>query len=71
MAVDVRSHRFISHFPAAQGVKLACTFGCDLQSATPYSWPQFSHDAATAAKIESARLQALRAVTSWEPSQTK
>jgi hypothetical protein len=48
----------------AQGVKLACTFGCELKSTTAYSWPQFSHDASTAAKIESARLQALKAAAS-------
>ena len=48
----------------AQGVTLACTFGCELKSTTPYSWPQFSHDAATAAKIEAARVQALKAADS-------
>ena len=32
----------------AQGVKLACTFGCELKSTTAYSWPQFSHDTSTA-----------------------
>ena len=48
----------------AQGVKLACTFGCELKSTTAYSWPQFSHDASTAAKIESARVQALKAAAS-------
>jgi hypothetical protein len=48
----------------AQGVKLACTLGCELKSTTAYSWPQFSHDASTAAKIESARQQALKAAAS-------
>ena len=49
---------------SAQGVKLACTIGCELKSTTAYSWPQYSHDASTAAKIESARLQALKAAAS-------
>jgi hypothetical protein len=44
----------------ADGVKLACTLGCDLYGNTKYSWPQWSHDAATAAKIERARLAALK-----------
>jgi hypothetical protein len=43
-----------------QGVKLACTMGCELGGETKYSWPQWSHDAATAAKIETARLAALK-----------
>lgn len=43
------------------GVKLACTFQCELKSTTAYSWPQFSKDASTAAKIEAARVRALRA----------
>jgi hypothetical protein len=42
------------------GVKLACTIGCDLSGDTKYSWPQWSHDAATAAKIEAAHLAALK-----------
>ena len=46
----------------AQGVKLACTVGCELPGPTKYSWPQFSHDAATAAKIEAARVRALKAL---------
>jgi hypothetical protein len=41
-------------------VLLACTIGCELHGATRYSWPQWSHDAATAQKIEAAHLQALR-----------
>jgi hypothetical protein len=43
-----------------QGVKLACHLGCELSSPTKYAWPQWSHDASTAAKIEEAHLQALR-----------
>jgi hypothetical protein len=43
-----------------QRVGLACTMGCELHGSRPYSWPQWSHDAATAQKIEVARLQALR-----------
>lgn len=45
---------------SAKGVKLACTRGCDLPGNTKFAWPQWSHDAATAAKIEDARLAALR-----------
>jgi hypothetical protein len=41
-------------------VELACNVGCELQSSSRYSWPQWSHDAATAQKIEAAHLQALR-----------
>ena len=44
-----------------QGVKLACTVGCELDGRRAYSWPQWSHDASTAAKIEAAHLQALQA----------
>lgn len=47
----------------AQAVKLACTSGCELTGTTPYSWPQWSHDAATAGKIEAARVQALKAAS--------
>lgn len=42
------------------GVKLACRLGCEIQSATKYSWPRWSHDASTASRIERARLLALR-----------
>lgn len=42
------------------GVKLACHLGCELKSATKYSWPLWSHDASTAARIENARREALR-----------
>ncbi len=41
-------------------VELACTAGCELHGPTRYSWPQWSHDAATAQKIDAAHLQALR-----------
>jgi hypothetical protein len=44
----------------ASGVLLACTMGCELDSSNPYSWPVWSHDAATAAKIEAAHLRALQ-----------
>ena len=44
----------------ASGTILACTTGCELDGGTQYSWPQWSHDAATAAKIEAAHLRALR-----------
>ena len=44
----------------ASGVILACTTGCELDSSTAYSWPVWSHDAATAAKIEAAHLRALQ-----------
>jgi hypothetical protein len=42
------------------GVKLACRLGCEIRSATKYSWPRWSHDASTASRIERARLAALR-----------
>jgi hypothetical protein len=48
----------------AGGVKLACTHGCELTGSTPYSWPQWSHDASTAAKIERARVRALTLASS-------
>jgi hypothetical protein len=48
---------------SANGVKLACTSGCDLHGSTRFSWPQWSHDASTARKIEAAHLQALRAAS--------
>ncbi len=43
------------------GTKLACNLGCRLKSATKYSWPLWSHDGSTAARIEKAHLAALRA----------
>src|SRR5262249_19082212 len=36
----------------AQGVELACLKGCRLPGQTKFSWPQWSHDAATAQRIE-------------------
>jgi Glycoside hydrolase 123, catalytic domain len=48
----------------AQGVKLACSYKCDLPGSAPYSWPQWSHDASTAAKIEQAHLAALKLAAS-------
>jgi hypothetical protein len=47
----------------AQGVKLACTIGCELHGPTRFAWPQWSHDASTAQRIEAAHLQALRAAS--------
>jgi hypothetical protein len=44
----------------ASGTILACTTGCELDGGTQYSWPQWSHDAATPAKIEAAHLRALQ-----------
>jgi Domain of unknown function (DUF4091) len=43
----------------ARGVTLACVKGCELPASTEYSWPQWSHDAATAVKIEAAKRRAL------------
>jgi hypothetical protein len=48
----------------ARGVKLACSHGCELRGSTAYSWPKWSHDGATAAKIERARVRALRLASS-------
>ncbi len=44
---------------SATEIKLACHLGCALKSATKYSWPAWSHDASTPARIERAKLQAL------------
>jgi Domain of unknown function (DUF4091) len=41
------------------GVRLACNLGCELQSATKFSWPLWSRDASTPRRIEAARLAAL------------
>ncbi|MGL6280445.1 MAG: hypothetical protein ACRC50_12935, partial [Gaiella sp.] len=43
-----------------RGVRLACHLGCELRSPTKFSWPLWSRDATTAARIEQAHLQALR-----------
>ncbi len=45
-------------------VTLACRKGCALPGPTEYSWPQWSHDAATARKIERARVRALTLASS-------
>jgi len=46
------------------GVALACTRRCELAGGTNYAWPQWSHDASTAAKIEQARVAALQLAAS-------
>lgn len=43
-----------------RGVSLACTMGCELRSATKFSWPRWSRDASTASRIEAARVALLR-----------
>lgn len=48
----------------ATGAQLGCTIGCAFQTTTPYSWPTWSHDATTPAKIAAMRLAALTAATS-------
>ncbi len=45
------------------GAKLACTIGCPLTSSTPYSWPTYSRDATTPAKLAAMRLAALTAAS--------
>ncbi len=47
-----------------KGVQLACVVGCDLKSSTPQAWPRWSHDATTAARIEAARVDALKLASS-------
>lgn len=47
----------------AKGVRLACRMGCELKGSTKYSWPQWSHDASTASRIEAARRKALQALS--------
>jgi hypothetical protein len=42
------------------GTRLACHLGCELKSGTKYSWPHWSRDGSTPARIERARLAALR-----------
>ena len=42
------------------GVRLACTVGCDLRGPEAFAWPRWSRDASTPARIERARLAALR-----------
>jgi hypothetical protein len=45
------------------GVELGCTVGCQLKTDTPFSWPTWSHDASTPAKLEQAKLAALTAAS--------
>ena len=45
---------------SARGVQLACTQRCELQGTTKYAWPRWSRDATTPARIERAKLNALR-----------
>lgn len=46
------------------GVKLSCLVGCDIKGPNPDAWPQWSQDWTTAARIEAARVEALRLVSS-------
>jgi hypothetical protein len=46
-----------------KGVELGCTVGCKLKTATPFSWPVYSHDASTPRRIEKAKLAALLAAS--------
>jgi hypothetical protein len=46
------------------GAKLGCTIGCPLKTSTPYSWPTWSHDATTPAKVAQMRAAALHAASS-------
>ena len=45
------------------GAKLGCTIGCPLKAATKYSWPTWSHDASTPAKVAQMRVAALQAAS--------
>lgn len=47
----------------ASGVQLACTSFCELKGKTLYSWPVWSQDASTAARLEKAKLLALQAAS--------
>ena len=42
------------------GVHLACTTGCELTGSQPFAWPRWSRGTSTPARIERARLKALR-----------
>lgn len=44
---------------SSRGVTLACKKGCEHAGPMEYSWPEWSHDAGTARRIEQARLRAL------------
>jgi len=45
-------------------VRLACSVGCPLKGAKPFSWPRWSHDVSTPRRIDQAHLQALRLASS-------
>jgi Domain of unknown function (DUF4091) len=47
----------------AKGTKLGCFLGCQLTTATNYSWPTFSHDASTPRKVAQMRAAALQAAS--------
>ena len=44
-------------------VELGCTVGCQLKTATAFSWPAWSGDASTPRRLEQMRLQALTAAS--------
>jgi len=46
------------------GVVLGCTVGCTLKTRTPFSWPTWSQDATTPAKLEQLESQALTSASS-------
>ncbi len=48
---------------SSNGAKLGCTIGCALKTATPYSWPTWSHDSGTARTVEQMRVAALHAAS--------
>jgi hypothetical protein len=45
------------------GVELGCTVGCPVKTATPFSWPTWSHDTTTPAKLEQLKAAALSAAS--------
>jgi hypothetical protein len=47
-----------------EGVTLGCTIGCPLKTETPFSWPEWSQDASTPAKLQQAKLAALTSASS-------
>lgn len=47
----------------ASGAQLGCTIGCPIKTSTPYSWPTYSRDATTPAKLAAMRLAALQAAS--------
>jgi Glycoside hydrolase 123, catalytic domain len=48
---------------AGAGAKLGCTVGCQLKTSTPYSWPTWSNDSSTPAKVAQMRAAALLAAS--------